>query len=140
MLHVRLIQLEDIDDYRFVDPVDGWSLTDVRALALDPDVRMRRLAALSNLNIDIELQRVVATDPDQAVVMNLLARVDPSREITRLIFAGPHTKARRELASRNLTSESLLLVVDDEDDQVRESALATLGRRGVLAERLATAS
>jgi len=131
-LQLRLIQLADIDEYRFVDPLQGWPLLDVRALALDPDVEVRRLAALSNLNWDIELQRVVATDPDEDVVMNLLARIDPPKEIVRLILDGPHTRARRELAQRNLTSETLMLLIDDHDHEVRTSARATLERRGVV--------
>src|SRR5690606_7222203 len=77
-----------------------WGLRDVRALAIDPDVEMRRLAALSPWVIDADLQTVLATDPDETVVLNLLKRVDPHREANLHILASRHTAARRELARR----------------------------------------
>lgn len=110
-----------------------WPLRDIRALAIDLDVEMRRLAALSPWVIDRDLQTVLATDPDEEVVLNLLSKVDPHREANLHLLAGPHQRARRELARRNLTTETLLTVVDDADAVVRTAARATLERRGVLA-------
>jgi hypothetical protein len=110
-----------------------WGLRDVRALAIDPDVEMRRLAALSPWVIDADLQTVLATDPDETVVLNLLKRVDPHREANLHILASRHTAARRELARRNLTTATLLTIIDDQDDEVRWAARATLERRGVVA-------
>ncbi len=111
----------------------SWGLRDVRALAIDPDVEMRRLAALSPWVIDADLQTVLATDPDETVVLNLLERVDPHREANVHILASRHTAARRELACRNLTTETLLTIVDDPDDVVRRAVRTTLERRGVVA-------
>ena len=42
-----------------------------------------------------------------------------------------HREARRLLARRNLTTATLLTVVDDHDEAVRDAALATLMWRGV---------
>ena len=51
-----------------------------------------------------------------------------------------HTRARRELAQRNLTSETLILLIDDHDHEVRTPARATLERRGVVASSMAGAA
>jgi hypothetical protein len=130
-LQLRLFSLGDVDDYRFVDELAGWSLTSIRALALDPDVSIRRLAARSNMNLDARLQRTLCTDPDLSVVLTLLGRVDPGVEMVELIAAGPHVAARRDLARRNLTTPLLQLLAGDDDDVVRELAQARLVMRGV---------
>jgi len=119
---------EPIDEPQLRD----WQLRDIRALAIDPDVEMRRMAALSPWALDADLQRVLSTDPDEQVVLNLLSQVDPHAEANHFILNGPHTLARRELARRNLATSSLLTLVDDSDEMVRTSARATLERRGVL--------
>lgn len=139
-LQLRLIALADVDPYRFEDPLQGWSLTDVRALALDPEVTVRRVAALSVWNWDIRLQEVLASDPDETVVMNLLSRVDPSISSTRLILDGPHPEARRALARRNLVSEILFGLIHDTDQEVQWSARKTLVRRCLLAPESNAAS
>lgn len=113
-----------------------WSLRDIRALAIDIEVGVRRMAALSRWVVDADLQMVLATDPDEQVVLNLLSQVDPHAEAVHLILTGPHSAARRELARRNLPTSILLALVDDSDEAVRESARTTLERRG----RLVTAS
>jgi hypothetical protein len=133
-LQMRLFDLGEIDTYVFVDELEGWSLTDVRALALDPELHIRRLAALSNHNIDSTVQATLASDPDESVVLALLSRVDPSAEVNRIIISGPHVQARRELASRNLTTATLLLLADDDDIITRELAQARLVTRGVVIE------
>jgi hypothetical protein len=131
--HLQLVLpgLGHIAATTFRDPLAGWGLVDVRALAIDPDVELRRIAAQSNWNCDIRLQRVLACDPDETVVANLLRRVDPPLEVLQLIFAGPHTQARRTLAARNLPTSVLMQLTDDHDDEVRRSATCTLRRRGV---------
>jgi len=130
-LQLRLIALGDIDPYVFVDKLEGWSLTSVKALALDPEVRIRRLAALSNMNLDACLQRTLCTDPDESVVLTLLSRIDPSVEMVHLIAAGPHVRVRRDLARRNLTTPLLELLAEDDDDTTRELAQARLVTRGI---------
>ena len=129
---LRLFAWAEIDTFMFVDWLEDWPLDQVRALALDPDVELREFAALSNWNWDIRLQRVLATDPEESVVLHLLRRVDPPLEILEAIFAGPHDTARRQLAGRNLPSEFLIGLLTDRDEQVRCSASATLYRRGVV--------
>lgn len=111
----------------------SWPLRDIRALAIDLDVEMRRMAALTGWAIDADIQRVLASDPDGQVVLNLLSQVDPHAEATHFILTGPHTAARRDLARRNLSTSTLLTLVDDHDEVVRSAARATLERHGVLA-------
>jgi hypothetical protein len=45
-VQLRLFALAEVETHVFVDELAGCSLTDVKAFALDPDVAMRRLAAL----------------------------------------------------------------------------------------------
>lgn len=137
---LRLIQLADIDTYTFIDPLERWEFADVFALAFDPEDHVRRLAALSNWNWDIRLQRVLAVDPDESVVLNLLSRIDPPAEIANTILTGPHLEARRLLAARPLSSDTLRRLVDDEDECVRCAARRTLGSRGVLPVAVRNAS
>lgn len=108
-------------------------LSDIKAFAIDPEVENRRMAALSPMATDADLQLTLASDPDEQVVLNLLDNVDPHREANLAILAGPHRRARRELARRNLTTATLLTIVDDADPVVRRSARETLEQRGVLA-------
>ncbi|MDC3402441.1 hypothetical protein OAX95_00725 [bacterium] len=112
--------------------IRNWTLRDIRALAIDLDVEMRRMAALSPLVVDADLQRVLASDPDEQVVLNLLSQVDPHAEANHFILTGPHSLARRELAGRNLATSILLTLVDDSDEIVRTAARTTLERRGEL--------
>ena len=125
-LQLRLFKLGDIDPYVFVDELEGWSLTNVKALALDPEVRIRELAALSNMNLDAGLQRTLCTDPAESVVLTLLSRVDPTVEMVHLIAAGPHIEARR-----NLMTPLLELLAEDNDTTTRELAQARLVTRGI---------
>ena len=92
---------------RFEDPLAGWPLADVRAFAIDVDLDVRLAAAASRWNWDARVQRVLATDPDERVVLALLDHVDPYVDVCELIIAGPHVAARRELAGRNLRTELL---------------------------------
>jgi hypothetical protein len=130
-LQLRLFKLGDIDPYVFVDELEGWSLTNVKALALDPEVRIRELAALSNMNLDAGLQRTLCTDPAESVVLTLLSRVDPTVEMVHLIAAGPHIEARRNVARRNLMTPLLELLAEDNDTTTRELAQARLVTRGI---------
>ena len=130
-LQLRLFKLGDIDPYVFVDELEGWSLTNVQALALDPEVRIRELAALSNMNLDAGLQRTLCTDPAESVVLTLLSRVDPTVEMVHLIAAGPHIEARRNVARRNLMTPLLELLAEDNDTTTRELAQARLVTRGI---------
>ena len=130
-LQLRLFKLGDIEPYVFVDELEGWSLTNVKALALDPEVRIRELAALSNMNLDAGLQRTLCTDPAESVVLTLLSRVDPTVEMVHLIAAGPHIEARRNVARRNLMTPLLELLAEDNDTTTRELAQARLVTRGI---------
>jgi hypothetical protein len=130
-LQLRLFKLGNIDPYVFVDELEGWSLTNVKALALDPEVRIRELAALSNMNLDAGLQRTLCTDPAESVVLTLLSRVDPTVEMVHLIAAGPHIEARRNVARRNLMTPLLELLAEDNDTTTRELAQARLVTRGI---------
>lgn len=132
-LQLRLFPLRDVPVTVVLDEPQlyQWGLRDIRALAIDLDVEMRRMVAQTRWVIDADLQNVLATDPDEQVVLNLLSVVDPHREAVQRIFAGPHREARRLLARRNLTTATLLTVVDDHDEAVRDAALATLMWRGV---------
>ena len=130
-VQLRLIQLADIDTHVFVDELEGFSLTDVKAFALDPDVTIRRLAALSNWNIDANLQRTLCIDPDESVVLTLLSRIDPSVVMCDVIIGGRHVNARRDLARRNLTTDILLRLADDPDRMAAELARTTLAARGI---------
>jgi hypothetical protein len=109
----------------------GIPLSSLRAFALDPEVELRCAVARDPHNWDVGLQRVLATDPDERVVLTLLGQVDPAVEVTRLVIAGPHVEARRILAGRNLTTPSLLLLAEDDDAIARQRARATLTARGV---------
>jgi hypothetical protein len=128
-LQLRLFKLGNIDPYVFVDELEGWSLTSVKALALDPEVRIRQLAALSNMNLDAGLQRTLCTDPDESVVLTLLSRIDPTVDMVHLITAGPHIQARRNLARRNLMTRLLELLAEDNDTITSELAKARLVTR-----------
>jgi hypothetical protein len=130
-LQLRLFKLGNIDPYVFVDELEGWSLTNVKALALDPEVRIRELAALSNMNLDAGLQRTLCTDPAESVVLTLLSRIDPTVEMVHLIAAGPHIQARRNVARRNLMTPLLELLAEDNDTTTRELAQARLVTRGI---------
>lgn len=130
-LQLRLFKLGNIDPYVFVDELEGWSLTNVKALALDPDVKIRQLAALSNMNLDAGLQRTLCTDPAESVVLTLLSRIDPTVEMVHLIAAGPHIQARRNVARRNLMTPLLELLAEDNDTTTRELAQARLVTRGI---------
>lgn len=112
--------------------VREWTLTDVKAFALDPEVHVRCFAARSPWALDADVQLVLAGDPGESVVQQLLGSIDPCLEAVEVILAGPHAEARRLLAGRNLCTELLLGLVEDADHEVRASALATLARRGVL--------
>lgn len=134
-LQLRLFSLDNVDPYAFVDELEGHSLTDVKAFALDPEVSVRRLAALSNWNLDANLQVTLANDPDEGVVMALLSRVDPGAQACRAIFASPHVNARRDLARRNLLTELLLELAEDPDQVTRELAQVRLVTRGVVLDQ-----
>lgn len=122
----------DVADVGCVDKVAGWELADVRALAIDPDPSVRIVAAASCWNWDVRLQRVLATDPDERVVLALLDQVDPGFEVCELIIAGAHATARRELAGRNLRDELLERLAFDTDPIASATATRTLGRRYAL--------
>ena len=62
------------------DPLAGATLADVRAYAVDPDRTLRLAAAASRWNVDARVQRVLACDPDEEVVLALLDDVDPGVE------------------------------------------------------------
>jgi hypothetical protein len=109
-----------------------WTLSDIKAFALDPELHVRCFAAQSPWAVDADVQLVLAVDPEEAVVMQLLQSLDPCLEAVEVILAGPHREARRMLAGRNLRTELLLGLVDDTDHEVRNRAMATLARRGVL--------
>ena len=123
------VRVEGAYPVGYVDRFEGRSLTDVRALAIDPDPEVRFAAASSRWNVDARLQRVLATDPDERVVLALLDRVDPYVDVCQLIIAGPHVDARRELARRNLRRELLELLADDVDPTASAAAAAELARR-----------
>lgn len=110
------------------DPFAGCQLTDIRALAIDPDPQIRIAAASSRWNWDVRFQQVLGTDPDERVVLALLEHVDPDIDVCRQIIAGPHTAARRVLAARNLRPELLHLLAADDDACTRELAAHTLVR------------
>jgi len=133
LLQGRLFDPADFPARRRNDPLEGWPLVDVRALAIDPDVDVRVAAAASRWNWDGRLQRVLATDPDKRVVMALLDHVDPCAEICELIIDGPHVRARRELAGRNLPTTLLLALSHDADADAAKAALKTLTHRRVVA-------
>jgi hypothetical protein len=130
-IQLRLFALSEIDLHVYVDDLAGMSLTDVKAFALDPDVQMRVLAARSRMNIDAGLQRILATDPDERVVLALLASVDPGMEACELIIDGPHVLARRDLARRSLVTSLLVKLAQDSDDQARCLAMEQLAARDV---------
>jgi hypothetical protein len=114
------------------DPFAGWQLTDIRALALDLDPKIRIAATASRWNWDVRVQVVLGTDPDERVVLALLDHVDPDIDVCRQIIAGPHIAARQELARRNLTGELLDLLAKDSDPTVRSTAAASIARRAPL--------
>ena len=130
-IQLRLFAPSDVDQHVFVDDLAGMSLIDVKAFALDPDVTLRRLAARSRMNLDAGLQRILCTDPDESVVLELLSQVDPTVEMCSLIIDGPHVNARRNLARRHLTTDILRTLTRDEDDAVRELSESTLTTRGI---------
>ncbi len=138
-LQLRLFDDTEYSGGRYKDPLADWPLSCVRALAIDPDLEMRLTAAASRWNWDVRLQRVLATDPDQRVVLALLDHVDPYVEVSELIIAGPHEAARRELAGRNVRTTLLERLADDPDPITRATALRALAQRaGLAAEPVVT--
>ncbi len=133
VIQLRLFPLHTVSTPEPIDEpqLRTWQLRDIRALAIDLDVEMRRLAALSPWVIDADLQRVLSTDPDEQVVLNLLSQVDTHAEANHCILTGPHTLARREPARRNLPTPSLLALIDDPDEVLRAATRTTLERRGI---------
>ena len=113
------------------DPLAGAGLRDVLALAQAPDAETRCAAAASRWNWDVRVQRLLAGDVDERVVLALLDATDPYVEACELIIDGPHVAARRVLAERNLRTELLQRLAVDRDAEARASARATLARRGV---------
>jgi hypothetical protein len=133
-VQLRLFAPSEVTPDVFVDELDGYSLSDVKAFAIDPDLSMRRLAASSKWNIDANLQRTLCADPDEGVVMTLLSQVDPSMEMCDVIIDGPHVCARRDLARRNLRTEILARLAGDVDATTSALASARLAERGVTLE------
>jgi hypothetical protein len=111
------------------DPLAGSSLTDVRAFALDLDVEVRMSAAASRWNWDVRVQRALAVDDDERVVLALLDHLDPSREACELIINGPHVAARRELTGRNLPTDLLVRLASDADPVTADLAWSTMDTR-----------
>jgi hypothetical protein len=111
------------------DPLEGASVTDVRAFAIDPDLQARLRAAASRWNWDLRVQLELAADEDERVVLALLDAVDPYREVVDVIIEGPHVAARRVLAGRNLLTVLLERLADDPDPVTAETARRTLATR-----------
>jgi dual specificity phosphatase 3 len=126
-------QLELFDPYLYStvaceDHRAGLSLTDIRALALDPDPAIRQVAACSPWCVDGGLQLVLASDPDESVVWSLLGTIDPGVEACGMIIDGPHVAVRRHLAGRKLRPELLERLALDTDPVVAEAARQSLHR------------
>jgi hypothetical protein len=130
-IQLRLFALSEVDPRVHVDDLARMSLTDVKAFALDPDVQMRLLAARSRMNLDAGLQRILATDPDERVVLTFISSVDPGIEACELIIAGPHVRARQDLGRRNLTTDLLQLLASDSDPTTSGLARVRLIMRGI---------
>ena len=113
----------------YEDPLAGWSLSDVRAFAIDVDVELRLAATASRWNLDVRLQEVLASDPDERVVLALLDHVDPDLEVCRQLAHSPFVAVRRELAGRNLRTELLEVLAADADEITNSTARLALDRR-----------
>lgn len=131
---IRQLRLFSIGNFERldVDPLAGWALMDVRALAIDPDPMVRLVAARSWWCVDVRLQRVLAVDPDERVVSAFLSNVDPGVEACELIISGSHVGARLDLASRRLRPELLARLAQDPDRSVAAAAESGLRRSGSL--------
>jgi hypothetical protein len=130
----RYLQLSLFDASEYAgraveDPLAGWALRDVLALAVDVEPELRMLAASVRWNGDARLQRLLASDPEERVVLALLDRVDPGVEAAEIILAGPHVAARRELARRPLRTDLLERLANDADPVASAAARRTLARR-----------
>lgn len=136
---LRLFDLVSPERDVAFDPLAGWSLGDVRALAIDPDPEVRIAVAASRWTWDLGVQEVLASDPEVRVVLALLDHVDPSREVCEVIIDGPHVEARQVLASRPLSTALLERLVANDDPATSADAAAVLARRnGTVIEPIAS--
>ena len=69
----------------------------LRALVYDPDPTVRYAILENPLIVDADIQAALAADPEEAIVLGLLATVSSSRQISQAILKGPHVLARQQL-------------------------------------------
>jgi hypothetical protein len=102
----------------------------LRALVYDPDPTVRYAILENPMVADADIQAALAADPEEAIVLGLLATVSSSRRSSAAIIAGPHSKAKQLLASKRVSTTTLKALANDADPLTRVTAKKQLaGRR-----------
>ena len=102
----------------------------LRALVYDPDPSVRYAILENPMIVDADIQAALAADPEEAIVLGLLATVSSSRRSSAAIIAGPHSKAKQLLASKRVSTTTLKALAIDADPLTRVTAKKQLaGRR-----------
>ena len=102
----------------------------LRALVYDPDPTVRYAILENPMIVDADIQAALAADPEEAIVLGLLATVSSSRRISQAILKGPHVLARQQLASKRVSFTTLKALAIDADPLTRVTAKKQLaGRR-----------
>jgi len=102
----------------------------LRALVYDPDPTVRYAILENPMIVDADIQAALAADPEEAIVLGLLATVSSNRRISQAILKGPHVLARQQLASKRVSFTTLKALAIDPDPLTRVTAKKQLaGRR-----------
>ena len=102
------------------------SLRQLRRLATDDEVLVRRSCARNPFVIDLDIQLVLAADSDARVVHRMLNTCDPYREVVPVLLASPHRSVRKRLLGLNLLDDLLLELSRDPDPEISLFAALTL--------------
>lgn len=105
------------------------SLRQLRRLVTDEHVSVRLLSVTNPFAIDLDIQLMLAEDPDELVVHAFLDRHTPYRETVLKLIKCEHTSVRYRLASTNLANDLLSQIAHDHDSSVAKVARFTLANR-----------
>jgi len=105
------------------------SLRQLRALAQDENLSVRAQCAENGFIIDLDLQLMLAMDPEPVVIHAMLDRVDPYREVVEVLVDSPHRSVRARLATLNISTELLQRLAGDTDEKVSGIARTRLEQR-----------
>jgi hypothetical protein len=130
-LYYAVLAAHPLPEARRVLAITG-PLGALRALVHDPDPAVRHAVLDNPFVVDADIQATLAADPEPAIVVGLLQRISPSRQVVDTVLAGPHPEARRTLARMRIGSHRLKALADDDDLLTRCIARSRLDVRGEL--------